>query len=80
MIIHGTAACGRLTQRSGMVVAAQVLVGVSVLIGGCGSRDPHQPLTPDEGSKLLREVHSDPSRVPDLSPAEKQYLKQRLAK
>jgi hypothetical protein len=54
------------------------LAAVILLAAGCGSSDPNKPLTADQGASLLRGVRNDPSRVQNLTPAEKVYLNEKM--
>lgn len=47
---------------------------------GCEQADQNRPMNIDEQAQLLRDVRRDRSRVQSLTPREKEYLKQRLAK
>lgn len=63
------------------VLAQAGLLLAACGVGGCGSgRDPKAPLTVDEGDALLREIRDDPSKMKDLTPAQRQYLIKTLKK
>ena len=68
---------GGLGESAARVGAIALALGIA---GGCADRDPYKPLSADEGERLLRDVRSDRGRVQDLTPAERAYLKGKMAK
>lgn len=56
------------------------VMACTLALPGCEQSDQSRPLNIDEQAQLLREVRKDRSRVQNLTPREKEYLKQRLAR
>lgn len=72
------------TRTATMTTMAVATIALSLAASvGCESsppRDPHTPLSANEGAALLKDIRTDRSRMQNLTPAEKVYLQKTLRK
>lgn len=77
---RGCTRAAGLARLAGLVMLAAGLVATDLVATGCESRDPNRALSTGEQATLLRDIRKSPSRLQDLTPAERAFLLKRAGR